>query len=203
MQPDPPTRPWVKLNTSIFEFNGKKYLMVVIYCSQFPVIGLLNDMTNHYVCNHFTSILAEYGLPATIIADFGSQYISKMFRTSDITLHANSPYHHQVNSLAVRAIGTCKSLLRKALEENKCTYTALWIYSMIPLGNQIPSPHKLLFGRKPQTLPSSRSTLKSEHPDNDLQQEVNQSRQEKRAVLYDRKACYVKRPLNNQEPVFV
>ncbi|CAH3185844.1 unnamed protein product, partial [Porites lobata] len=30
-------------------------------------------MTMHTVCNHCTSILAEYGRPATIVADFGSK----------------------------------------------------------------------------------------------------------------------------------
>ena len=51
--------------------------MVIDYYSRFPVIRLLTDMTGHTMCNHFKSILAEYGLPATIIADFGSQHIAK------------------------------------------------------------------------------------------------------------------------------
>ena len=105
--------------------------MIVDYYSRFPVIRLLNDMTSHTVCYHFTSVLEEYGLPSTIIADFGSQYISERFKTkceqSGITLHCKSPYHHQANSLAERSIGlTCKTLLRKALEENipnNCGYT--------------------------------------------------------------------------------
>ena len=105
------------------------------YHSRFPVIKLLNDMTSHTVCNQFTSILTEYGLPATIIADFGSQYISERFRSkceqSGIILHCSSSYH-----LAERAIGTCKSLLRKALEESECPYAALWIYRSTPLDNQ-------------------------------------------------------------------
>ena len=73
MQPDLPTRLWEKLGTDIFEFNGKKYLMIVNYYSRFPVIGLLSDMSSHTICNHFTSVLVEYGLPTTIISDFGSQ----------------------------------------------------------------------------------------------------------------------------------
>jgi len=81
---------------------------------------------------------------------------------------------------------------------------SLWIYRTTPFDEQTPSPHELLFGRKPQTtLPSSRSTLKSKHPDSDLHQEANQRRQEKEAVFYDRKAGSGKRPLNNREPVFV
>ena len=208
MQPDLPTRPWEKLGTDIFKFDGKKYLMVVDYYSRFPVIRLLDNMTSHAVCNHFTSVLAEYGLPATIISDFGSQYISKRFKTkcklSGITLRFSSPYHHQANSLAERTIGTCKSLLKKALEKNECPYTALWMYRTTPLDDQMPSPHELPFGRKPQTtLPSTRSTLKSKHPNDDLHQEANQKRQERQAEFYDRKTGSDKRILHNMEPVFV
>ena len=208
MQPHLPTRPWEKLGTDIFEFDGKKYLMVVDYYSRIPVIRLLDNMTSHAVCNHFTSVLAEYGLPATIISDFGSQYISERFKTkcklSGITLRFSSPYHHQANSLAERTIGTCKSLLKKALEKNECPYTALWMYRTTPLDDQMPSPHELLFGRKPQTtLPSTRSTLKSKHPNDDLHQEANQKRQERQAEFYDRKTGSDKRILHNMEPVFV
>ena len=44
-QPDLPTHPWEKLGTDVFEFEKKKYLMIVDYYSRFPVIRLLNDMT--------------------------------------------------------------------------------------------------------------------------------------------------------------
>ncbi|XP_044183156.1 uncharacterized protein K02A2.6-like [Acropora millepora] len=160
MQPDLPTRPWEKLGTDIFEFNGNKYLMIVDYYSRLPVIRLLSDMTSHTVCNHFTSVLAEYGLPTTIIA--------------------------------------CKTLLRKALEEDECPYTALWIYRTTPLDDQVPSPHELMFGRKPQTtLPCSRSTLKSKHPSDDLHQEANQRRQENQAAFYNRKTGSDKRSLKS------
>ena len=77
MQPDLPTKAREKLG--IFELNGQKYLMIVDYFSRFPVIRLLNDMTAHTVCNHFNSVLSEYGLPSTILADYGSQYVSSDF----------------------------------------------------------------------------------------------------------------------------
>ena len=81
---------------------------------------------------------------------------------------------------------------------------SLWMYRTTPLSDQMPSPHELLFGRKPQTtLPSSRSALKSKHPDDDLHQEANQTRQERQAVFYDRKAGSDRKTLNNREPVFV
>ena len=71
MQPDLTTRPWEKLETDIFVFKENQYLMIVDYYSKFPVIRLLGDITADTICNHFTSVLAEYGLPSVIIADFG------------------------------------------------------------------------------------------------------------------------------------
>ncbi len=208
MQPDLPTRPWEKLGTDIFEFNNRKYLMIVDYYSRFPVMRLLSDMTANTICNHFTSVLAEYGLPAKITTDFGPQYISEHFRAkcqqSGITLDCSSPYHHQANSLAENAIGTCKSILKKAVESNQCPYTAIWMYRTTPLDNQMPSPYELLFGRKPQTtLPTSRGSLKSKHPHNDAHQEANQQRQMKQAESYNAKVGNDRRILNNQEPVYV
>ena len=76
---------------------------------RFPDLGLrlLSDMTVSTLCNHFTSVWAEYGLAAMIISDFG-RVISEKFKTkceqSRITLTFSSPYHHQANSLAERTI---------------------------------------------------------------------------------------------------
>ena len=171
MQPDLPTRPWEKLGTDIFEFEGNKYLMIVDYYSRFPVIRLLGDITADTICNHFTSVLAEYGLPSLTIADFGTQYISAKFKDSctksGLTLTFSSPYHHQANSLAERAVGTCKSSWKKGVEGSKCPYTAVFMYRVTPLDNNMPLPYELLFGRKPRTLmPSSKKNLQSRHPDN-------------------------------------
>ena len=188
-QLDLPTRPWEKLGTGIFEFDKKKYLMIVDYYSRFPVIRLLSDMTANTICNHFRSVLAEYGLPAEIISDFGSQYVSEKFKEMckqcGITLQFSSPYHHQSNSLAEKTVGTCKSILKKAVEMKECPYTAIWMYRTTPLDSQLPSPYELLFGRKPQTmLPSMRSSLKSKHPQNEFRQEVNHHRQVRQAELF-------------------
>ena len=208
MQPDLPTRPLEKLGTDIFEFKGLKYLMIVDYYSRFPVIRLLSDISAETICNHFTSVLAEYGLPSIIIADFGTQYISQKFKDncskSGVTITFSSPYHHQANSHAERAVGTCKSLWKKAVESSKCPYTALWMYRVTPLDNHLPSPYELLYGHKPKTLmPSSKKDLQSRHPDNENHQEKNYERQQRKAEAYDRKASIDKRILNNMEPVYV
>ena len=138
--------------------------MIVDYYSRFPVIRLLSDITADTICHHFTSVLVEYGLPSVVIADFGTQYNSAKFKDSciksRITLTFSSPYHHQANSLAERAVGTCKSLWKKVVESSKYFYTAVFMYRVTPLDNNMPSPYELLFSRKPRTLmPSSKQNL--------------------------------------------
>ncbi len=201
MQPDLPTRPWEKLGTDIFEFSGSKYLMIVDYFSRFPVIRRLGNMTASTISDHFTSVFAEYGLPSVIQADFGSQYISEEFKArcneSGITFLFSSPYHHQTNSLAEKTVGICKTLWKKAIENKHCPYTAIWMHRVTPLGDQLPSPHELLFGRKPKLLlPSSKGTLQSSHPHNDEHQEANKRRQERQSMFYNRKAGPDKKALN-------
>ena len=186
----------------------KKYLMIVDYYSRFPVIRLLSDMTANTICNHFTSVLAEYGLPAEIISDFGSQYVSEKFKEMckqcGITLQFSSRYYHQSNSLAEKRVGTCKSIMKKAVEMKECPYTAIWMYRTTPLDSQLPPPYELLFGRKLQTmLPSMRSSLKSKHPQNEIHQEVNQHRQMRQAEFYNRKTGKDQRTLKNKESVYV
>lgn len=208
MQPELPTRPWEKLGSDIFEFKGRKYLMIIDYYSRFPVIRLLSDISAATVCNNFTSVFAEYGLPSEIVTDFGSQYTSDKFRNichqNGIILHFSSPYHHQTNGVAERTIGTYKCMLKKALESNQSPYTALWMYRNTPLDNKTPSPYELLFGRKPRTLiPSTKSNMKSKHPENDSHLEANNQRQSKQATFYNIKAGNDKDELKNMQPVYV
>ena len=183
--------------------------MIVDYYSRFPVVRQLDDMTVKTICNHFTSILAEFGLPSTVVADFGPQYISEMFKekcnNSGIALIFSSPYHHQTNSLAERSVGICKPLWRKATDDQRNLNTALWMHRITPLDDQLPSPYELLFGCKPRTLlPNSKNALLSKHlADNDYHQEANQLRQRQQADHYKYKAGSDRRILQNMESVYV
>ena len=113
MQPDLPTRCWEMLGSDIFQFNGANYLIIVDYYSRFPIIRPLNDTSASTISSHLTSLFAEYGLPSALTTDFGSQFVSEMFKKkceeSVITLTFSSPYHHQANSVAERCVGNTKS----------------------------------------------------------------------------------------------
>ena len=208
MQPDLPTRPWQKLGTDIFEYNGSKYLLIVDYYSRFPVIRLLTNMSATTISSHFTSVFAEYGLPSTILADFGSQYVSEHFREkckqSGIMLTFSSPYHHQANSLAEKSVGTCKHLWSKAQDAKQCPYTALWMYRITPLDDNLPSPYELLFGRQPRSLlPNSKSSLQPKHPKADEHQSTNQQRQDKQTAFYNQHVRRDKEELRDSQNVYV
>ena len=107
-----------KLGSDIFEFNGSRCLIIVDYYSRFPLIRPLNDISASTISNHFTSVFAEYGLPSTLTADFGSQFVSEMFKKkceqSGIAVIFSSRYHHQANSVAEKSVGTIKSLGRES-----------------------------------------------------------------------------------------
>ena len=178
LQPDLPKRPWEKIGSDIFEYNGKRYLMIVDYYSRFIIVKFLPDIRAETVSNAFIEVLMEYGLPSIIMADCGTQYTSDLFKNkckdSGIQLIYSSPYHHQSNSLAERSIGIVKSLWRKEGLSGKSKSTALWMHRITPIDSNTPSPYELLFGRKPRSLlPCSDKTIASLHPDTERHQEVN------------------------------
>ena len=204
MQPDLPTSPWEKLGTDLFEYNNKKYLMVVDYYSRFPIVRQLPDIRAETVTEMFTSIINEFGLCKTILADSGTQFTSEQFRKkcreAGIQLQFSSPYHHQANSLAERTIGTVKALWKKAEQDGRDKKTALWMFRVTPLDNQLPSPHELLFNKKPRTLlPCTKASLASRHPDVNQHISANRLRQENQMRHY--KASVDQRPLTPGEPV--
>ena len=207
MQPDLPTRPWEKLGTDIFEYNKIKYLIIVDYYSRYMVIRRLPDIKAETICNKFTNVLTEFGMPSTIIADFGTQYTSEVFKRHckdvAIEIRYSSPYHHQANSVAERAIGTIKHLWNKACENKQTMTTALWMYRITPLDNVLPSPYELLFNRKPQTFLPKSNTFTPGHVNTDQHIEQNQTRQEDQAKYYNKRASHDTPPLNPGESVVI
>ena len=89
MQPDMPTGPWEKIRTDIFEYDNEKHLMIVDYFSRYFVVKKLPNMRAQTVCIKFTDALVEFGMPTTIMADFGTQYTSKEFKKKCQSININ------------------------------------------------------------------------------------------------------------------
>jgi transposase InsO family protein len=160
-----PSLPWQKVGMDLFEFQKTTYLLVVDYYSRFIEIAKLSRLTTEEVVLHCKSIFARHGIPEEIISDNGPQFISESFSEFSRKYHfrhiTSSPYHPISNGEAERAVGTIKSLLKKAEDP----YLAILAYRVTPLPNGY-SPSQLLMGRiLRSTVPSSREIRKPSIPD--------------------------------------
>ena len=72
-------RPWYKLATDIFHFEGASYLLILDYTSRFPIVHKLTSMTGVHVVNQCKLVFSEYGWPDILISDNGPCYTSQAF----------------------------------------------------------------------------------------------------------------------------
>ena len=104
--------------------------------------------------------------------------------------------------MAECAVGTVKSLCRKASEDGQYSQTALWMYRITPLDDHLPSPYELLFSMKPKTfLPSGARGRITQGVRNECDVTANQKRQEHQARFY--RAGDDRRKLNANESISI
>lgn len=148
---DLPTEPWKKVGTDLFHCNGKDYVIVVDYYSNFPEIALLTSATANSVITHVKSIFARHGIPETVVSDNGPCYncrewqqFAKHYGFHHVT---SSPHHPQANGKAEKGVHIIKQLLKKATDSKSDPYLALLSYRSAPLDCG-QSPAELLMNRK-------------------------------------------------------
>ena len=73
--------PWQKIGLDLFEINGKHYLAVVDYCSNFIEIDLLTSMTSVRIVTLLKKHCARYGIPRVIMSDGGPPLTSQEFNS--------------------------------------------------------------------------------------------------------------------------
>ena len=126
LQPEPPSYPWQKMSSDLFDYKGHEYLLVSEQCSKFPIIRKLGSTvgstTTPVVINHLKSIFSEHGIPAQLLSDGGPQYSSHEFEkfvTSYGIKHVpSSPHYAQSNGFAERMAQTVEKILLKCDENN-------------------------------------------------------------------------------------
>lgn len=155
-----PNSPWIKVASDLFHLNGKDYLLLIDYYSNYPEFALLANTSSKSVINYMKSIFARHGIPEHVVADNGPQYISQEFQdfatSYGFKLHLRSPYYPQTNGQAEKGVQIVKRLLKKAIENAEDPYLAVLSYRATPLkcGE---SPAELLMNRKLRTrLPSAK-----------------------------------------------
>lgn len=151
---DLPEEPWQKVGTDLFHLDGKKYLLVIDYLSNYPEMALLPSMTATCVIRQMKSIFARHGIPQAVYSDNGPCYGCKEFQTFaeeyDFRHVTSGPLYAQSNGKAKKGVHIVKQLLRKAQDSGSDPYLALLSYRASPLEHG-KSPTELLMGRRLRT----------------------------------------------------
>ena len=141
---DVPDRPWSKLAIDLFAFNGKDYVIIVDYYSDFFEIKELSSTTCASVVKFCKEQFARYGIPDVLMSDNGPQFscaeftdFAKVYRFNHKT---SSPYFSQSNGKVESAVKIVKSLLKKSLADDSDFMLALldWRNTPTPLVNSSP-----------------------------------------------------------------
>lgn len=69
-----PDRPWQKIATDLFHLEGKNYLLVMDYYSQYPECALLSSLRENEIIKHLKSIFARHGTPEIVYSDNGTHF---------------------------------------------------------------------------------------------------------------------------------
>ena len=153
---DVPDRPWAKISTDLFNLDHKSYMVTVDYFSGFFEIDRLYDLKVSTVIRKLKTHMARHGIPDELLADSGSQYTSREFKSFAKEYNFNhmttSPYHHQSNGRAESAVKEAKTILKKTAASTIDPYLALLAHRNTPQEGFGTSPAKRLFSRRKQTF---------------------------------------------------
>ena len=160
-----PELPFQKVETDLFEWEKRTYLLLVDYYLRYIKIALLSRPTAAKVITHLKSIFARHGIPELVMSDNGPQYscdaFSEFAREYQFRHLTSSPIYPQSNGEAEHVVKSIKGLLKKESDP----YLALLSYRATPLQTGY-SPSELLMGRKLRTtVPTIRRQLIPNVPD--------------------------------------
>ena len=195
-----PTRPWQKVATDLFTWEGRQFMVTVDYFSRFFEIDELTTTTSSAVIRKLSTHFARHGIPETLISDNGPQYASGDFAnfadTWDFQHVTSSPGYPQSNGLAERTVQTAKKLLTKSKEDGKQPLLAILEYRNTPV-DSMKSPAELLMGRQLRSiLPAANHHLQPKPTDASQVFVRRQELQQRQKKYYDQSA----RPLKTLKP---
>uniref|UniRef100_A0A1A8I9B9 Integrase catalytic domain-containing protein n=1 Tax=Nothobranchius kuhntae TaxID=321403 RepID=A0A1A8I9B9_NOTKU len=151
---DLPEEPWHKVGTDLFHLDGRHYLLVIDYYSNYPEVVVLPNISAVTVISSLKSIFARQGIPHVVYSDNGPCYSCQEFHEFAVDydfLHiASSPLFPQSNGKAEKGVQIVKHLLREAKDSHADPHLALLNYRASPLAHGV-SPAELLMGRRLRT----------------------------------------------------
>jgi hypothetical protein len=157
-----PQRPWQKVGTDLFDWQGKPHLIVVDYYSSYPEVAELRDTKASTVIKKTKSFFSRHGIPETVISDNWPQYSSaeyQCFSSEYNFVHTTiSPKYPQSGGLHERTVQTVKNILKKCCETDQDPYLALLDYRNTPIDGVTPA-QALMSRRLRSSLPISQQRL--------------------------------------------
>ena len=186
---DPPTRPWERIATDLFSYQGKEFLITVDYYSNFWEIDHLPSPTATAVITKLKNHFARYGCPDAVVSDNGSQFTSlefAQFKDKWKFKHRTiSPGNSKANGKVEASVKTAKQLLRKSDD----IHLALLDHRNTITQGMTTSPAQRLMNRRTKTLlPVTENLLQPQVPDQEEQHRRLRKRQQTQAHYYNRTA---------------
>ena len=150
---DTQIHPWFKVGLDILTVEGKDFLIVVDYMSNYPELKRLHDKSSTSVVKALKPIFARFGIPSEVTSDnvpFNSREFIKFSQDYGFSYRFISPRDSNANGKAESGVKIVKQLLKKSYDDGSDPYLALMSYRSAPLecGK---SPAELLFGRNIRT----------------------------------------------------
>jgi len=184
-------RPWEKIGTDLYTIDGKEYLIVMDYFSNFWEIDNLLDTKASNVIKKLKCHFARHGIPDIVISDNGPQFACEKFASFasewGFEHRTGSPGHQLTNSKAEAAVKDAKRLLRKTKETNGDIYLAVLALRNTPTESMGTSPAQRLLGRRCKTqLSTTKALLRPQSVRAEAVKKETRERQARQAKYYSR-----------------
>lgn len=119
-------------------------------------VSSLTTTTSLNIIKEMKAVFARYGIPDSLVTDYGPQFSSKEFAVFAgvwVFYHiTTSPTYPQFNGKAENAVKTIKKLFKKCQESGQSVYLALLNWHNMPAEGIGTSPAQCLMGRQCKTL---------------------------------------------------
>ena len=175
--------------SDIFEYRSHHYLLVADYFSKFPVVKKLTNQTAGHLISILQTIFSEYGVPATVNTDQGTQFVSQEFKQFALQyrfeVQHSSPRYPQSNGFIEAMVKVVKGIMEKAEESGSDPHLATLIYHATPIRPGQLSPGEMLSQRKYRALLPIHQHL---HPNLEISREAQIAQKQDQRDDYDRTA---------------
>ena len=156
-------RPWEKIGADLYTIDGKDYLIVVDYFSNFWEIDHLPDTKASTTIKKLKCHFARQGIPDIVISDNGPQFACDKFAhfASEWAFEhrPGSSGHQQTNGKSEAAVKDAKRLLRKGKETDGDLYLVVLALRNTPTEAMDTSPAQRLLGRRCETQLPTQATV--------------------------------------------